>query len=315
MFINTYLQQLKGIKSTKVFDAIWCTIRYGASPNNYKSFDFYTLNAAQRDSYVTNRLSRKMCKTFNSSDYVYLFEDKTVFAEHFAEYFRRDWISNNGLSRERFMAFIDEKDRFIYKPIGNAQGQGIKVYDDLRDPYKIYSELMSQGEQAILESWIQQHEALARIYPDAINCLRIITACTGNDVMFLSGGVTWGNGKKIANASASGIVSPVNFATGVLEKPAADFAGHVYDRHPITGEKLVGFELPFWKETIMMLQNAAKKVPEVGYVGWDVAIAQDGPIIIEGNTTPGYRYYQIPVHMKDKIGNKAIYLEALKKRK
>ena len=56
-----------------------------------------------------------------------------------------------------------------------------------------------------------------------------------------------------------------------------------------------------------MLKKAAKEVPEVAYVGWDIAITPEGPVLIEGNTTPGYRYYQIPAHMQDNIGNKKRY--------
>lgn len=116
---------------------------------------------------------------------------------------------------------------------------------------------------------------------------------------------------EIANASASGIVSPVNFKTGILDKPAADFYGHVYMKHPITGADLLNLEVPYWNEVVTMLENAASEVPEVGYVGWDVAITPNGPILIEGNTTPGYRYYQIPVHMESKCGNKEVYVKYL----
>lgn len=126
--------------------------------------------------------------------------------------------------------------------------------------------------------------------------------------------MTWGNGKKIANASASGIVSPVNFETGILEKPAADFQGGYYHNHPITNANLVGIELPYWNEIKEMLISAAKEIPQVAYVGWDVAITPSGPILIEGNTTPGYRYYQIPQHMENKCGNRSVYEKCLNER-
>jgi hypothetical protein len=116
----------------------------------------------------------------------------------------------------------------------------------------------------------------------------------------------------IANASASGIVSPVSFETGILEKPAADFYGNVYEQHPITGINLIGLQIPYWNEVLTMLEGAAAEIPQVGYVGWDVAITPDGPIIIEGNTTPGYRYYQIPVHMDNRCGNKKKYIDYLR---
>ena len=35
-------------------------------------------------------------------------------------------------------------------------------------------------------------------------------------------------------------------------------------------------------------------MPQVGYVGWDVAVTEDGPVLIEGNDDPGYTAYQLP---------------------
>lgn len=116
---------------------------------------------------------------------------------------------------------------------------------------------------------------------------------------------------EIANASASGCVAPVNLETGELRE-AADFSGNIYKQHPLTGKQIEGIALPYWKETKDMVTKAALVTPEIGYVGWDIAITLTGPCIIEGNTTPGYTYYQIPAHLKDGIGNKAKYVPCLK---
>ena len=302
--LMTYMHQIQG--GGNFFDIIWCTIIYGASPNNYREFGFNKLNASQRKTYVTNRLSRRMIKAFNDPAYIAIFEDKTRFAERFSEYFGRRWISTENITKDNLKEFLScVGGKVIFKPAGEAQGQGIKVFDNQNEEL-VWQEI-SKAPKAIIEEWITQHEELTKIYREAINCLRIITVFKGGKTNFLTGGMTWGNGMKIANASASGIVSPVNFETGYLEKPAADFYGHSYERHPITGERIIGIKLPYWEETIEMLKKAAAVVPEVGYIGWDVAITPTGPIIIEGNTTPGYKYYQIPIHMVDKIGNRSIY--------
>ena len=306
--IKPFLQQMK--EGGNPLDIIWCGMIYGASPNNYREFGFSKLSAAQRKTYVTNRLSRKMIRRFNDPAYIHIFEDKTQFAERFAEYFGRKWLSSADLTEGKLDCFIKSVGaRFIYKPAGEAQGQGIKVYENARTE-AVWNEIKDKP-KAILEEWITQHEELNKIYSDAINCIRIITVFKDGKTHFLTGGITWGNGMKIANASASGIVSPVNFDTGILEKPAADFYGHSYERHPITTENIVGIKLPYWRETLDMLNKAASEVPQVGYIGWDVAITPNGPVIIEGNTTPGYKYYQIPQHLVDKTGNRLKYKQCL----
>lgn len=297
-------------------DMIWCGAKYGASPSNYTLFRFDKLSNRQRSTYVTNRLSRRMIRTFNDPSYITVFEDKTLFAKHFHKYLNRELLETENMSFEQFSEFVRGKDKIIYKPAANAQGVGIRVYDDLNDSNLcgIYKEIKELNEKAILEQWIPQHHILNQVYSKAVNCIRIITVCQHGQVTCLTGGVTWGNGKKIANASASGIVSPINFKTGILEKPAADFSGNIYEKHPITDAQLVGIKLPYFNETLEMIQKAAMEVPQVGYIGWDIAITPDGPVIIEGNTTPGYKYYQIPAHVeKDGTGgNRELYERCLR---
>ena len=308
--MRVFLRQLS--RGNNYFDVLWCAVRYGASPNNYYDFEFNNLSAVQRKSYVTNRFSRKMIKRFNDPRFIHIFEDRSVYASYFSDFYGRKWISTHELTIDKLKDFINQTggDTLIYKPVNNAQGKDIHVLDKVNDINSLFCTISGLNHNAIIEEWIQQHPVLSQVYPEAVNCLRIITVYINNKIYYLAGGITWGNGKKIANASASGFVSPVNFETGILEKPGADFYGHIFETHPLTGTSIVGLQLPYWKETLKMIEKAAKIVPQVGYVGWDIAITPNGPIIIEGNTTPGYKYYQIPIHMEDKKGNKDNYLKA-----
>jgi glutathione synthase/RimK-type ligase-like ATP-grasp enzyme len=51
-----------------------------------------------------------------------------------------------------------------------------------------------------------------------------------------------------------------------------------------------------------MVKEAAKVIPEMGYVGWDVAFTPNGPVLVEANDFPGHDIYQLPEHTPDKIG-------------
>ena len=52
-----------------------------------------------------------------------------------------------------------------------------------------------------------------------------------------------------------------------------------------------------------MVKEAALLVPEIRYVGWDVAITNDGPCIIEGNEFPSYGLIQNYLLDKDNPGH------------
>jgi len=48
-----------------------------------------------------------------------------------------------------------------------------------------------------------------------------------------------------------------------------------------------GNEVPLFGEAVALVTKAARVVPEIPYVGWDVAILPDGPVLIEGNYNTG----------------------------
>lgn len=53
--------------------------------------------------------------------------------------------------------------------------------------------------------------------------------------------------------------------------------------HPVSGEKLAGFEVPFWKEIKTLVCDANLAFPGFICPGWDIAICEDGPKILEVN--------------------------------
>ena len=53
--------------------------------------------------------------------------------------------------------------------------------------------------------------------------------------------------------------------------------------HPITKLAIEGFCLPYWPEAMALVERAHRTMPQLLTLGWDVAITDDGPIIIETN--------------------------------
>ncbi len=309
--IKYYFNELKKSGGcSSIVDVLWCTLRYGASPANYKLFRFAELTQKQRATFVTNRVSRKMIKKYNNPKYIYLFEDKLEFAKCFNEYFNRKYLSTDNLKYDEFSKFVHNEKTIICKPNNSAQGQGIVVYDNLKNTKKIYEDIIENHRGCILEEWIPQHQEISKLYPFAVNCLRLITVYKQNKMTILTGGLTLGVDSKIANGSQKSIICPIDLKTGILRE-GSDTENVIYEKHPITNEKIKGVKIPYWQEIVEMLSITAAKVPQVGYIGWDIAITPTGPIIIEGNTTPGYKYYQLPMHTKDGIGNLHMYSQFL----
>ena len=70
----------------------------------------------------------------------------------------------------------------------------------------------------------------------------------------------------------------------------------------MTGTPIKGFQFPDWEKAIELVLGAAREIPQMAYVGWDIAFTPDGPCLVEGNNFPGHDIYQLPEHTPDKIG-------------
>lgn len=81
--------------------------------------------------------------------------------------------------------------------------------------------------------------------------------------------------------------APVN-EQGQLYRPAfCDKTGKYYERHPVTGTEITGFQIPLFDQALELCRTASRRVEaHLKYIGWDVAITPDGPVLVEGNNLP-----------------------------
>lgn len=112
-----------------------------------------------------------------------------------------------------------------------------------------------------------------------------------------------GQGHSIVdNFHAGGWVCQVDMDTGALGS-ASDWGiqepGRWLEYHPVTGARITGRVLPLWHDTVELVRRAHAAFADRVAVGWDVAITDQGPRIIEGNGQFGLdmvqRTHRVPV--------------------
>ena len=64
-----------------------------------------------------------------------------------------------------------------------------------------------------------------------------------------------------------------------------------------------GFKVPYFKEAVELTKEIVSTLRFEGLLGWDVAISENGPEIIELNANPGSILYQA-AYAPDNIGVK-----------
>ena len=286
-------------------DMCWCLARYGAGYYDYLIFRFYDLTPAQRKTYITRFISKKFNMFMNDVNYCDLFDNKDEFYELFGEYTGRNFLDLSKATAEEVAAFCQGKERIFCKPRSKTCGEGCLRVNvaDFENAQALYDYLMANDIYTI-EDVIVNHPDVRKLYDNAVNSMRIITLLDDNkDVHILYIVQKIGlNGSIIDNNC---MFSPVDPETGKIKYPAhaGDTPlGIVYEVHPNTGHTIQGYQLPCVKEAIEMVKKAALVVPQVRYVGWDVAVTPNGPIIIEGNTYCAHDFWQLPPHTPDKIG-------------
>lgn len=102
-----------------------------------------------------------------------------------------------------------------------------------------------------------------------------------------------GRNTVVDNFHAGGIAAAVDVDTGQLGRATdmgVDAATGWCDVHPQTGGVISGRTLPLWRETIQLVEQAHAMFSDRVLIGWDVAILEDGPHLVEGNGAPGPRY-------------------------
>lgn len=98
----------------------------------------------------------------------------------------------------------------------------------------------------------------------------------------------------VDNFHAGGIAAPVDARSGELGRAVGGGLRGVpgfsdmgsSDIHPVTGARITGRRLPFWKEAVELVTRAHRSFPGLAAVGWDVGFTRDGPVLIEGNSAP-----------------------------
>ena len=264
------------------FDMIICAIRYQSGYVDYLLFEMWDLNSKERKTVLTRGKNNIFVRYYNN--------------------------------KEEFLKFIKNKKIVFCKPINGTHGDSMEkivIKDFVGD---LYDYLVKKG-LLLVEEVVVQCELMNKLYPYSINTVRVITVHRyDGDVRIVAAYQRIGNhGRIVDNYNGGGMVVPINEKTGIIEYPAVDKLKNVYYKHPMTNTSIVGFKIPKYKEVIELAKKAALVVDEVRYVGWDIAVTDKGPVIIEGNEYPGHDIYQLPVHRTNNIGVLPKFEESLGK--
>lgn len=283
-------------KLLQAAELVWCSVRYGSSFIDYYDLHMYALDRRQRSGVAGTGVAHDFHDALNAPQARGIFRSKAEFMRHFGPLMGRESLALGEADPAAFAEFIQRHPVFAAKPSRGTQGTGFRFVDsNNRDAAELQSALLAE-KLDIVEEPIVQHEVLQRIYPRSVNTLRAITVYTDGRVDIVATVLKLGTSRAVDNLSLGGIAAPVNTETGVVNGPALtkDPWAEPYYQHPVTGAQISGVPLPHWDQVLELCDRAARVVPTVRTVGWDIAITPEDPILVEGNDNWGKTLWLLP---------------------
>ncbi len=295
-----------------LIDILFCKIKYKANLNDYKMFSMYLLNNKERKTILTSGKNLILTNKLNDYSKLHIFENKNEFNEVFGDFLKRKWMFINRKNYNEFECFIKNMDYIIAKPNDNTEGkriEKIKVGDySIKELYNY----LKDKDLLLVEEVIKQHNYLNKLYSKSINRVTVVTILYNDITYIISINLNLGNNSIVDSLKRGGMTNKIDIETGTSLHPFCDRGLNNYYFHPVTKEKINNIKLPYINEIKSLVKDLSKIIKTVRYVSWDIAITNDGPILIGASPLPNI-YYQFYVHNEDNKGIMPLIDEILNK--
>ena len=288
--------------------------RIGCIWSEYYQFRFFDMTDEEQDRIFIKACSKKIRALYpRDPELVKTLESKENTNRKFSEFIIRPWCMNEDIDKEGFIDLFKDSPGVCYKPVFGLQARGVEVFRFSEITADEVYDIVSTRPRGVVEELVIQHHEMAKLNPTSVNCLRIVSVSSsekpvspdGRHVLILGVSLKIGGGGAIVDNlhAGGGVVCGVDLETGIVDTDGANWEGERYLTHPVTGTVLRGFRVPHFKEALAFVEEMCEKLDLRSMVGWDMAIGEDGPILIEANSSPDPTLLQLPYAM-DKRGIK-----------
>ena len=301
LFDNKYyrggISMIKGLIETRqedfrdyntkyiIRDMIYSLHRFGFSFQDYCIYGFVRLTPRSRRTFVADKLRYHYCDILNKKEIEHLMTDKYACYNAYKRFYKREMIGcYNAKDKKTFIDFVSRHERFIFKPMNEHSGHGIKILNSTQiNSDLFFDESISKGE-FVVEELIQQGKELSLIHPYSINSLRVVTFVINRNVKIIGATLRMGCGEAFTdNAGSGGIYASVDFQHGIIQTDAVNYKGEHFNFHPTTDVQIIGLKLPKWLEALDLIEKITTNVEGTTLISWDIAYSNNGWVMVEAN--------------------------------
>ncbi|WP_298222775.1 sugar-transfer associated ATP-grasp domain-containing protein [Flavobacterium sp.] len=314
LFLNYTAKHTKKNKISILIDVVASVFIYNISILEYFQFRFFEKTKEERKAWAGTGYMYEYQLIMNPKTARLILDDKTLFYKEYQPYFVHTVADIADLKKHKEVVeeLLNTKSgKLVFKVADGKCGVAVEIKKASEFNSESLISFMENNQFDLVEEFIIQHPSLNALSPTAVNTVRIFTQLNkNNEVEILGCRQRISVNSSVDNMAAGNLAAPIDEQKGIVTGAAvySDITKPEEKIHPITGKEIVGFEVPFWKETIAMVKEAALLHPQNRSIGWDIVITENGPGFIEGNHDWCKLLWQLPV----KKGMKSV-LEAYKK--
>lgn len=283
--------------------------KYNISLLEYFQFRFFDKEENEKSEWAGTGYMYEYQLIMNPKSSRDILDDKTKFYKAYRDFFVHDVADLEDLKKQPALAdkiLANPAGKLVFKVADGKCGAQVLIKPTKEFAIKSLLDFMAKEGYDLVEAFLLQHPELNKLSPSAVNTVRIFTQLNAkNEVELLGCRQRISVNSPVDNMAAGNLAAPIDDHTGIVNGPGvySDITKSDEETHPITGVPIRGFQVPFWKETIEMVEAAALAHPENRSIGWDIVITEKGPGLIEGNHDWCKLLWQLPVKqgLKNKL--------------
>lgn len=270
---------------TKI-DILFEFIFHGYLAYEYVAYHFEEKSFKERKAFYSEMDRWRFTNIVNNRSDIWKLRNKRLAYEIFKKWYNREQIIVASIEDfDKYSDFISRHTKFFMKPFAGGGGINSGWFDVSKysSPSESLEAIIKNGSY-VLEEGVYQCQAMADFNPDSINTLRIVTIKQSDKISNWFAFVRTGRkGCPVDNGGRGGIIIGVDINKGELSTDGINEQGEIFKCHPDSGKPYKGFKLPFWEESLKVSMEMMNALPSINCIGWDIALTDKGPVIIEAN--------------------------------
>jgi hypothetical protein len=301
-----------------IYELFYLSLIYREIPVHYFSRYLFKKGMINIKNYLPNKLlGERITPNFNDKKVKDVLDNKLFFDYFYSQFnislpkiimfnFKKIFVTGKNVTEvenvqdfkilllEIFRQNLSYESIFIKKTNSSSCGSNIykltlhQLNEEPEVINEIYSEVILSG--FLFQETVNQHHDLVQLNSSCLNTIRIDSFVDNSgEPNIISAYLRMSiSDNCVDNISSGGCQVGINLQTGKLKKfgygPIKITGVKVLTEHPKSKITFENFSIPFFPQVKELVLKASTYMPGLRLVGWDVAIGESGPVLIEGNS-------------------------------